>query len=215
MLSPPLQSWAYTVLQRSLKVFRGLPAYGARLHLALLLCGSWHWFYWTSGTGDSDSPSLKYSQLPQHTFPHFSYILVASCHSPMLIPFPQPALSVWEDFFPLPFYTIPRIISYRLILNIMTPACPSPLISRSYSFILLMLSPHRCLNGMLNSLSPKQILISSMIAQLVKNSPAMKEMGSMPGLGRSPGEGKGYSLQYSGLENCMDYIVHGVAKSWT
>ena len=31
----------------------------------------------------------------------------------------------------------------------------------------------------------------------------------------SPGEGKGYSLQYSGLENSMDCIVHGVAKSRT
>ena len=35
----------------------------------------------------------------------------------------------------------------------------------------------------------------------------------MPGLGRSPGEGKGYPLQYSGLENSMDYVVHGVEKS--
>ena len=40
------------------------------------------------------------------------------------------------------------------------------------------------------------------------------DLGSMPGLGRSPGEGKGYPLQYSGLENSMDCIVHGVAKSW-
>ena len=39
--------------------------------------------------------------------------------------------------------------------------------------------------------------------------------GLIPGLGRSPGEGKGYPLQYSGLENSMDYIVLGVAKSWT
>ena len=31
----------------------------------------------------------------------------------------------------------------------------------------------------------------------------------------TPGEGKGYPLQYSGLENSMDCIVHGVAKSWT
>ena len=38
---------------------------------------------------------------------------------------------------------------------------------------------------------------------------------SIPGLGRSPGKGKGYPLQYSGLENSMDYVVHGVAKSWT
>ena len=37
----------------------------------------------------------------------------------------------------------------------------------------------------------------------------------IPGLGRSPGEGKGYPLQYSGLENSQDYIVHGVAKSQT
>ena len=36
-----------------------------------------------------------------------------------------------------------------------------------------------------------------------------------PGLERSPGEGKVYPLQYSGLENSMDYIVHGVTKSWT
>ena len=35
---------------------------------------------------------------------------------------------------------------------------------------------------------------------------------SIPGLGRSPGERQGYPLQYSGLENSMDYIVHGVAK---
>ena len=37
----------------------------------------------------------------------------------------------------------------------------------------------------------------------------------IPGLGRSTGEGKGYPLQYSGLENSMDYIVHGVARSQT
>ena len=38
---------------------------------------------------------------------------------------------------------------------------------------------------------------------------------SIPGLGRSPGEGNGYPLQYSGLENSMDCIDHGVAKSQT
>ena len=41
------------------------------------------------------------------------------------------------------------------------------------------------------------------------------ELGLIPGLGRSPGEGKGYPLQYSGLENSMDHIVHGVAESQT
>ena len=39
--------------------------------------------------------------------------------------------------------------------------------------------------------------------------------GSIPGLGRSLGEGNSYSLQYSGLENSMDCVVHGVAKSQT
>ena len=39
--------------------------------------------------------------------------------------------------------------------------------------------------------------------------------GSIPGSGRSPGEGKGYPLQYCGLENSMDCIVHGAAKSRT
>ena len=39
------------------------------------------------------------------------------------------------------------------------------------------------------------------------------DLGLTPGLGRSPGEGKGYPLQYSGLENSMDCIVHGIAKS--
>ena len=37
------------------------------------------------------------------------------------------------------------------------------------------------------------------------------DLGSIHGLGRSPGEGKGYPLQYSVLENSMDCIVHGVA----
>ena len=41
----------------------------------------------------------------------------------------------------------------------------------------------------------------------------MRDLGSIPRLGRSPEEGKGYPVQYSGLENFRDCIVHGVAKS--
>ena len=41
------------------------------------------------------------------------------------------------------------------------------------------------------------------------------DLGLIPGLRRSPAEGKGYPLQYSGLEKSMDYRVHGVAKSQT
>jgi len=57
------------------------------------------------------------------------------------------------------------------------------------------------------------------VAQLVRESVCnVGYLGSIPGLGRSPGEVKGYLLQYSGLENSMDYIVHGVSKTghdWT
>ena len=54
------------------------------------------------------------------------------------------------------------------------------------------------------------------MAQLVKNPPAMRETWVRSlGWDDSPGEGKGYPLQYSGLENSMDRIVHGVAKSRT
>ena len=41
------------------------------------------------------------------------------------------------------------------------------------------------------------------------------DLGLIPGLGRSPGEGNSYPLQYSGLENSMDCKVHRVAKSGT
>ena len=55
-----------------------------------------------------------------------------------------------------------------------------------------------------------------MLFRSEKNLPANTgDMGSIPGLRRSPGEGKGYPLQYSGLENSMYYIIHGVAKSQT
>ena len=62
---------------------------------------------------------------------------------------------------------------------------------------------------------------ASLIAQLVKNSPANAgDVASIPGPRRAPGEGKGNPLQYSCLENSMDRgswraTVHGVAKSWT
>ena len=49
---------------------------------------------------------------------------------------------------------------------------------------------------------------ASQVALVVKNPPAnsgdLRDAGSIPGSGRSPGEGNGYSLQYSYLENSMD-----------
>ena len=53
------------------------------------------------------------------------------------------------------------------------------------------------------------------MAHLVKNPPAMWRPSSVSGLGRSPGEGKGYPLQYYSLENSKDCIIHGVSKSQT
>ena len=62
-------------------------------------------------------------------------------------------------------------------------------------------------------------ILASLVAQMVKNLPANAvDMGLIPGLGRSPGEGNGYPLQYSWLENPMDRgawqaPVHGITKS--
>ena len=55
---------------------------------------------------------------------------------------------------------------------------------------------------------------ASSVAQLESTYNA-GDLGSIPGLGRSPGERKGYPLQYSGLENSMDRVVLGVAESDT
>ena len=54
-----------------------------------------------------------------------------------------------------------------------------------------------------------------LVAQLVESACDVGDLGLIPGLGKSPGEVKGYPLQYSGLENSMDCIAHGVAKSQT
>ena len=59
-------------------------------------------------------------------------------------------------------------------------------------------------------------LIQSSISSVSKESACNAEdPGSIPGSGRCPGEGKGYPLQYSGLENSMNCIAHRVAKSRT
>ena len=65
-------------------------------------------------------------------------------------------------------------------------------------------------------------MINHLVIVLQSDSSAGKEstcnvgdLVSIPGLGKSPGEGKGYPLQYSGLENSMDCIIHGVAESDT
>ena len=61
------------------------------------------------------------------------------------------------------------------------------------------------------------IIITSLVTQMVKYLPTLQETGSIPGSGRSPGDGNGNPLQYSCLENPMDRgtwkaTVHGVAR---
>ena len=63
---------------------------------------------------------------------------------------------------------------------------------------------------------PLQCSWASLVAQLVKNPPAMRETWVQSlGWEKAPGEGKGYVLQYSGLENSMNCIGHGVTKTQT
>ena len=58
--------------------------------------------------------------------------------------------------------------------------------------------------------------VSSLVAQLGKESICnVGDLGSIPGLGRSPGQGNSYPLQYSGLENSMDCIVYLLTKNRT
>ena len=64
------------------------------------------------------------------------------------------------------------------------------------------------------------LIKASRVVQMVKNVCNVGDLGLIPGLGRSPGEGNGYPLQYPGLENSMDRgacqaTVHGAEKSWT
>ena len=72
----------------------------------------------------------------------------------------------------------------------------------------------------LYTISMTHICGASLVAQTVKNLPAMQKTLSIHGSGRSPGEGNGYPVQYSCLENSMDRgtwwaTVHGLAKSQT
>ena len=66
-----------------------------------------------------------------------------------------------------------------------------------------------------------KVVLEFKVAQRVKNLPAMPgDLGLIPGSGRSSGEGNGYTLQYSCLENSMARgawwaTVHGVSKRWT
>ena len=79
-----------------------------------------------------------------------------------------------------------------------------------YCSILLGTGPSRFGAGSVVTVVVDPFWISWLRIRLQRGRP-----GFYPWLGKSPGEGKGYPLQYSGLEYSMDYIVHCVAKPWT
>ena len=70
--------------------------------------------------------------------------------------------------------------------------------------------------GQLSEVTGQVILQAKIVIWYSKRSACNAgDLGLIPGLERYPGEGKGYPLQYSGLENYMDSILDWVSKSWT
>ena len=91
-----------------------------------------------------------------------------------------------------------------MLLSQFTPPSPSPMGPQACSLCF-----HLCLEGILES---KGFPGDSAGKESACNA---GDLGLISGLGRSPGAGNCYPLQYSGLENSMECIVHGVTKSWT
>ena len=121
---------------------------------------------------------------------HISFISLCLLTTPSNYPFPQPWL--WQPL---------NLISFSMVCF-------------CFRFHKQVRSYRICLS--LSNFTKVPLESIHTISRLVKDSACnVRELGSIPGLGRSPGEGKGFPLQYSGLENSMDCIVHGVAKSQT
>ena len=112
---------------------------------------------------------------------------------------PQPPFFFWD------ILCCVQSILHKAVVPILFPTPSSMLSANKCSFCYLVISG----------------VSEQLVAQLLKNPPAKAgDLGSILGLGRSPGEGNGNPLQYSGLENPVDWgawwaTVHGVAKSRT
>ena len=122
-------------------------------------------------------------------------------------------------FWMLNFKSTFSLSSFTLIKTLFSSSSLSALRVVSSAYLRLLLFLPSILIPACDSSNPAfLIMYSAYVAQLIKNLPAMQDWTQVSGLdpwvGRSPGEGKGYPLQYSGLEYSMDYIVHGITKSW-
>ena len=108
---------------------------------------------------------------------------------------------------------LPIIPGQKLMSSVCTPKCSSPFTLIFLWCCLFYLVDHRILLNPRSGWPDLQELPG--VSAGKESACRAGDLGSIPGLGQSPGERNSYPLQYSGLENSMDCIVHGVAKSQT
>ena len=113
-----------------------------------------------------------------------------------------PSLSLSCCFQPMPVVPLPSLVPSFLLLQLVS----------------LLKDPLPCVFTDSWQLSSSKVMPGGSVGK--ESACNVGDLGSIPGLGRSPGEGNSYPLQYSSLENSMDRkawqaTVHGVAKSWT
>ena len=136
------------------------------------------------------------------------------CPAVMVVSHPAPTTTV---VYTCHLYTHPRTFAFMVLLM-------NPSSARCFHGFLCLLYLHICPSGSY-FLTPNIWMPAPSITLLYYSFPcgsAGKEsacnagdLGLIPGLGRPPREGKGYPIQYSGLKNSTNCIVHGVTKSWT
>ena len=172
----------------------------------------------------SYTPAILSMQFPEDSVQFSRSVVSDSLRSHGLqharLPCPSTTPGTYSNSCPLNWWCHPTILSSVVPFSSCLQSFPA---SESFPMSQLFAWGELTFFQWVNSSNEYSGLISfridwaSLIARLVKNSPAMQEtLVWFLGLsGRSPGEGKGHLLQYSGLEKSMDCIVHGVAKSQT
>ena len=184
---------------QALTVFRSCTSSGALLPWPITRCGH------SGGTAAVPSCALP---TPGWSPPQISIQVIVSLLSGLGLM----SSSQWRfprtSYFQLQFWTPTwlTLLSFALYSSVTPPLLPPSGLPSNYLSVSVCLP--RCL--------PAPVFLGFPCGSAGKESTCNAgDLGSIPELGRSPGEGKGYPFQYSGLENSMDSIVHGVAKSQT